>query len=197
MGSYYYLAAQLPYLIYGQQVPMSSSAFKELAKGAMDKAEGDVLDFCALGFPGHAENRQAAPEFVRNWLDWERVLRLNLARGRAQKLRRDGSDQRAAADAPEYPADAANAAKAALAQESPLEAEILLDKARWAAIENLQGIDAFSETAMYAYLLKLLLMERRQAFKTEEGFSEYKTLYASILENAEKSSDQISIGEPK
>jgi hypothetical protein len=34
---------------------------------------------------------------------------------------------------------------------------------------------------MYAYLLKLLLMERRMAFKTEEGFNEYKGLYASIL----------------
>jgi hypothetical protein len=173
---------------------MPSSAFKELAKGAMGKAEGAALDFCVLGIPGGAANRQAAPEFVRNWLDWEEALRLNLARLRAQKLRRDSSQN---AEAPEYPAEAVNAAKAALALESPLEAEIFLDKARWAAVESFQGIDAFSENAVYAYLLKLLLMERRQAFKTEEGFSEYKALYASILEKADKSSDQISIGEPK
>jgi hypothetical protein len=172
---------------------MTSSDFKKLAGGVMNKAERAVLDACTLNPP----DAPVSSEFVAAWREWERALRLNLARARAQKLRREGSDQRSVADAPEYPADAVNAAKAALALESPLEAEILLDKARWAAIENFQGINAFSENAMYAYLLKLLLMERRQAFKTEEGFSEYKTLYASILEKADKSSDQISIGEPK
>jgi hypothetical protein len=72
--------------------------------------------------------------------------------------------------------------------DSPLEAEIFLDKARWSALEQFQGIAYFNENTIYAYLLKLQLMERRLAFKTEEGFAEYKTLYASILENA---------GEPK
>jgi hypothetical protein len=171
---------------------MTSFAFRELAKGAMSKTEGAVLEACTLNPSG----APVSSGFVTAWREWEGVLRLGLARARAQKLRREGSDQRSAADAPEYPADAVNAAKAALSMESPLEAEILLDKARWAAIENLQGINSFTENAMYAYLLKLLLMERRQAFKTEEGFSEYKTLYASILENADKSSDQISTGEP-
>jgi hypothetical protein len=62
-----------------------------------------------------------------------------------------------------------------------LEAELFLDKARWDAIEGMQGMNIFSETAMYAYLLKLLLMERRAAFDTEEGFVEYKALYTAIL----------------
>ena len=88
------------------------------------------------------------------------------------------------ANAPEYPADAAAAAKNALAMESPLEAELFLDKARWDAIEHLQGISTFNENAIYAYLLKLLLMERRAAFNTEEGFTEYKALYAAILGEA-------------
>jgi len=39
---------------------------------------------------------------------------------------------------------------------------------------------------MYAYLLKLRLLERQGAFKPEEGFSRYKELYASILAAAEK-----------
>ena len=33
-------------------------------------------------------------------------------------------------------------------------------------------------------MLKLLLIERRAAFKVEEGFAEYKALYTSIMENA-------------
>ena len=65
--------------------------------------------------------------------------------------------------------------------------------------EDFQGLDTFSENAMYAYLLKLLLLERRSAFNTEEGFKEYKELYNAILERAgaEFSSEMTEPGEPK
>jgi hypothetical protein len=191
VGSYYYLAAQLPYLIYGQAVPMSSATFRELARSALNVQDAAVLDCCTLdpdpageGKTGLAYAEMAPPvssEFINRWREWERALRLNLARSRAQKVKREGLQ---AADAPEHPAGAAGAAKTALTLESPLEAELFLDKARWDAIEELQGIGAFSENAMYAYLLKLLLMERRAAFRAEEGFSEYKGLYTAILERA-------------
>jgi hypothetical protein len=68
--------------------------------------------------------------------------------------------------------------------DSPLEAEIFLDGARWKAIEEFQGLSYFSVNTVYAYLLKLLLMERRSCFRTEEGFTEYKELYASIMGEA-------------
>ena len=180
MGAYYYLAAQLPYLIYGQEVPMSSGAFRELARNAMDPGEAKVLDLCTIE-PDAGD--KTSSDFINNWHQWEEALRLNLARSRSQNLKRENTEQRIQ-DTPEYPSDAAAAAKAVLSMDSPLEAEIFLDRARWSAIENLSGINYFSENTIYAYLLKLLLMERRQAFNTEEGFTEYKTLYASILENA-------------
>jgi hypothetical protein len=114
-----------------------------------------------------------------NWEEWEGALRLNLARLRAQHLKREG----AAPDAPGYPADAVHAAKAACAMDSPLEAELFLDKTRWDAIERLRGLDNFGSDFIFAYLLKLLLMERKTSFKTEKGFMEYKTLYAAIVNN--------------
>jgi hypothetical protein len=180
VGSYYYLAAQLPYLIYGQQTPMTSSAFRDLARLSMSEEEGAILNFCVLE-PKCFPPSESTSVFINRWQEWDGVLRYNLGKNRAIKLKRDAGSL---GDAPEFPVDAAAVAKTALAMESPLEAEIFLDKARWAAIDAFQGINVFSETAMYAYLLKLLLMERGQAFKVEEGFSEYKTLYASILEGA-------------
>ena len=156
---------------------MSSADFKALAKDKMSSAEAAVLDYCTLDPGFSAPPTHSA--FVNSWREWERTLRLNLARSRAQKLKRSE-----AADAPEHPASAVTAAKNALALESPLDAEILLDKARWDAIEEFQGINTFSEDAIYAYLLKLLLMERRTAFKNEEGITEYKALYAAILGEA-------------
>ena len=172
MGSYYYLGAQLPYLIYGQNVPMSSGAFRELAQKEMSSSEAAVLDYCTLDGDGS----RTPSKFVNAWKEWERALRLNLAKNRAQKLKREGP-----ADVPSYPTEAADIARTVMTFESPLEAEIFLDKARWDAIESFQGLNIFSESAIYAYMLKLLLMERRMAFNTEDGFTEYKGLYAAIL----------------
>jgi len=201
---YYYLAAQLPYLIYGQNIPMSSDAFRSLALEFMSTADAAVLDSCTLdpdspsvsADPDMGDEIAANPgagglgatyarpakktssSLVNNWKKWERTLRLNLAKGRSLKFKRDGASL---AEAPEDPPDAASAAKTALLMDSPLEAELYLDKARWDVIESFQGVNNFHKNAIYAYLLKLLLMERRAAFNAEEGFSEYKRLYAAIL----------------
>ncbi|GHV61658.1 hypothetical protein AGMMS49587_06380 [Spirochaetia bacterium] len=197
--SYYYLVAQLPSLSYGQVVPMGSKAFIDLCKTALSAEDAALLDFCTLdpwsGAPGAAAGtgaESAAPEFFAKWYAWERTLRLNLARYRAARVKRD-----APADVSDYPADAAAAAKAAAAMDSPLEAEIFLDEARWQAIEAFQGLDYFDRNTVYAYLLKLLLMERRSAFRADEGFSEYKGLYAAVMEAAQSNELNTLSGEPK
>jgi hypothetical protein len=203
VGSYYYLAAQLPELVYGQSAPMSSAAFLDLAGRLLDKEDFAFLDKLSLDpdgpgvapQPAYAES--AAPsgcDFIDKWREWERVLRLNLARSRAARLKRENG---APVDPPAYPLDAAAAARGgpAGAEESPLEAELALDKARWNAIEYLRGITYFSRNTVYAYYLKLLLLERRESFNTEAGFAEYKSLYASILDRARQGA--LSAGELK
>ncbi|MDR1574930.1 MAG: DUF2764 domain-containing protein [Treponema sp.] len=209
MGSYYYLASQLPYLIYGQAPPMSSAAFRDLAKPLLSGHDSALLDLVNLDpqpqkagdeSPSYADAVPASgSDFIDRWREWERSLRLNVARHRSIKTKREGA---APVEPPIYPADAAAAAvKAVVATESPLEAEILIDKARWNAIEYLQGIDYFDRSAIYAYLLKLMILERRASFKTEEGFAEYKSLYASILDRVQEGrlpgQDVSPMGEPK
>jgi len=181
VGLYYYLGAQLPYLNYGQAVPMSSKAFRDIALKEMSPAEARLLEFCTLEpIPAQQLSTISSP-FIQSWHNWEEVLRLTLARNRSQKLKREDPTR---GNLPEVPTDAVAAAKQAFSVDSPLEAELILDRARWNAIEAFHGIGYFTENMIYAYLLKLKLMERRQAFNTEEGFAEYKTLYASILEDA-------------
>lgn len=212
MGSYYYLIAQLPYLIYGQALPMTSGHFRELCRDLLDAGDNKLLDECSLDpDPDHIDDEQTAyaaaavpvaSDFINSWRTWERALRLHLARFRAQRLKRES---RLPADPPQDPMDAAAVARAALAIESPLEAEMYLDKARWNLIESLEGLDHFSQNAVFAYLLKLYLMERHDLFKAEEGFTEYKSLYASILERASAADHRLGeaistsneSGEPK
>ena len=198
MGSYYYLGAQLPYLVYGQNPPMSSADFRALALEQMSSGEVALMDYCTLDpdpkVPEDAENQEekqveeggsysqaskkVASALINRWKEWERTLRLNLAKERAVKFNRESTE------APDSPPEAVIAAKNAMLIESPLEAELFLDKARWDAIDNLQGLSVFSDAAMYAYLLKLLLMERRNGFNADDGFIEYKELYNAILDAA-------------
>jgi hypothetical protein len=167
---------------------MTVEAFIELCRHNLKSADFAQLEYCAFDAPedsGRDEEPAATPSgFINAWRKRERTLRLTLAAGRAGRIKWDGPAPRIPAS-PHDPTEAEVQARAALAMDNPLEAEVFLDKGRWDAIENLQGTDYFGVNTIYAYLLKLRLLERRSLFKTEEGFSEYKTLYASITETGE------------
>ena len=168
--------AQLPYLYYEQMPPMSSENFKELAKPLINKTDFDLLSKISLV----PLNKIVDCKFINNWQNWDRTLRLDLAKQRAIKLKRD-----IPLNEPDFHLDTAAAASKAIDESSPLEGEILLDKARWNAIDDLAGSDYFHRNSVFAYYLKLLLIERRLSFNVEKGFTEYKSMYASILESAQ------------
>ena len=182
MGSYYYLMAQLPFLIYEQKPPMSSLEFKDLAKGLMTPNDAAVFKNLSLNCP---ENSDC--DFIKKWQKWDKNLRLNLAKQRIIKSRLD----KTFTEPQLMYLDAVAAASKAVDEHSPLDAEILLDKARWHAIEEIAGDDYFHRNTVYAYYLKLLLIERRQSFDADKGFAEYKSLYASIVESAQNTGESI------
>ncbi|MDR0527345.1 MAG: hypothetical protein LBG79_05975 [Spirochaetaceae bacterium] len=177
--SYYFLIAQLPSLTYGQPAPMSSAAFVELCAGALSKADAELLPCCVFGAEGAEAPAETASQFINKWRERERTLVFNLAEARASKLKRESAGAVARDNA-----EAESQAKSALAMDNPLEAELFIDKGRWDAIEALAGVSYFGVNIIYAYLLKLRLLERRMSFKTEDGFTEYKALYDGILERA-------------
>jgi hypothetical protein len=189
VAAYFYLASQLPYLIFGQQPPMSSEAYKDLARPLLGAHDAGLLDLVGIDpqpcgaaeGPSYSEKiPSSGSSFIDNWREWERALRLNLAKHRAAKTKRENT---ALGEVPFIPADAVSAASRAVSAESPLDGEMLIDRARWTAIEALQGIDYFSINSALAYLLKLILLERSASFQTETGFAEYKSLYAAITES--------------
>jgi hypothetical protein len=182
----------------------------ELCKAHLEPKDFALLESCSLNpfaqkidenddfAPfGQSANSDSSP-FIDSWRNWEKSLRLNLAKLRAQNLKRDFSSQEDASSE----LDAATIAKTAMTMDSPLEAEMYLDKARWDFIDSLEGLDHFSENAIFAYHLKLSINERYCKFKEDEGFAEYKRLYASIInqasaENGEANTMNNQSGEPK
>jgi len=208
--------AQLPYLMYDQKPSMSSQNFKELALSLLNKIDGERMKYLSLELDiqqklpvkeddtdvqdekkakqsSKKENASTGSTFIDDWRQWNSTVRLNLARHRSLKLYKDVSET---AEPPVLPADAYAASAAVFTHEgSPLEREILLDKARWTAIEQLSGNDFFDCNNVYAYYLKLLILERRQLFDAESGFSEYKSIYSQIIENSHnKTPEGLSSG---
>jgi len=181
VGLYYYLIAQLPFLFYEQKPPLSSEKFKEMALSQMSKGDADILN--SLSFDYNSELSKTGCKFIDNWQKWEHTLRLNVGRFRSLKL----YNENPSVMPPVLPEDAFHTAELLFSQEgSPLDGEILLDKARWNAIDDLlAGSNYFDRSNVYAYFLKLLILERHQLFNAENGFSEYKSLYAEIVENAQ------------
>jgi hypothetical protein len=191
--------AQLPYLLFEQRPPMTSAAFKALCQTMISKSDMKLLDSLGLdpdpekvsdsGGVSYVENiPKTNCGFINKWHEWERALRLHLAKLRSQKI----SFTTTTIDPPFFPIEASQAAAKTLASDlSPLDGEMVIDRARWNAIESFAGNDYFSRDNVFAYYLKLLLLERRQVFNVEKGFSEYKELYASIIDSAHH-----SLGEP-
>jgi len=66
---------------------------------------------------------------------------------------------------------------------SPLSAEQFLYEYRLRLLEDMRPLDAFSIDAIYAYGMKLLLVERMKKFEVENGKSSYHIIYDKILEN--------------
>ena len=192
MGQYYYLVPQLPYLVFGQTPPMSPESFRDMALPLMDEEDAALLDVLGLGLKppvGDAAGVPSGSDFIDKWREWERILRLNLVKHRSGKLKREAPS----VEPPVTPADAVSAVAKAV-QETPLEGEVTIDKARWNAIDTLlEGSGLFDRDVVFAYMLKLIILKRQSLYQTERGFSEYKSLYASILEQ----SGNLSAGESK
>jgi len=173
---HYYFVPQLSTLAYGQPPPMSSAAFREKAAPMMGERDAGLLSELSLDPPPAGGEGGAGCGFIDGWREWERALRLNLACLRAARLGRE-----APAEAPASPQSAARAAAKAMEAETPLEGEGAIDKARWKAVEALQGSELFHRNTVFAYLMKLLILERQASFQADAGYSEYKSLYGSIL----------------
>ncbi|MDR1831535.1 MAG: DUF2764 domain-containing protein [Fusobacteriaceae bacterium] len=179
--AYYFLVAQLPYLsAQAQKPPMTAEAFRAMCAEhltARELAELDKLD------PGYRFGEEKAGDqgsgFFAAWQKREADLEYAMAKLRAAKLKRDMPGEARA-----VPHEIENEARTAFAMENPLEAELYLDKGRWEFAEALAGLDYFGVNVLYAYRIKLLLLERRQAFQAGEGLTEYEALYEKILKMA-------------
>lgn len=97
------------------------------------------------------------------------------------KLRAARLNRPAPEDAPSDMPRAEALAKSAFEMDNPLDAELTLDRARWGILDELVGVNLFGPNTIYAYLLKLQLLERKQRIDAAKGLAEYSNIYNTVL----------------
>jgi hypothetical protein len=180
LRNYYYFVATLPSVSYGDVPPKSAEEFREECARHLAPGDAALLRYCGYDAKAAMTAKPTGSAFIDALLARERTLVLNLAHLRAARLKRQMPDE------PPHDADGADSAAKTAAQTAfemgdPLEAALFLDRGRWDAIDALVGLDLFSVNNVYAYLMKLQLLEHRQRFDAEKGFAGYKGLYDTIL----------------
>jgi len=110
--------------------------------------------------------------------EWERSLRNDLVKLRAKKRNLD-ADEHYRENPPVY--GTARIAAEAVMMDSPLKAELYLDRRRWLKIDELATRHFFDIEFIRSYRMKLLILERRSKFDAELGFKAYRNLYNRVL----------------
>ena len=186
MAGYYYLMAQLPTLSDSAAPGISYKDFLSLAERFLSAGDIKTLNELSL-IPPKEGAKKTGSAVIDSWYQYERALRFSLARARAAKLKRDslagnaGLDSSFVSEAIAASFGASAAAKAAVEIDSPMEAELSLDKARFAFARDLGTGHFYDSEAVFAYALMLLIKERSACFSAEAGKAEYMRIYNSIL----------------
>ena len=175
--NYYYFVASLPSISYDDKPPISSDEFREQCLALLKPDDAALIRFCRYD-PLLAVETTAATgsDFIDLLMARERTLILNLAYLRAAALKRPSPG-----DPPHDVPRAEAVAKAAFEMTDPFDAALYIDRSRWGALNDMVGIDLFGVNNIYAFLMKLQLLERRQLFNAEKGAAEYRNRYDSIL----------------
>ena len=181
-NSYYYLIACLPYLSFHKPQAISILEFSSRCNSYLKKYDFEVIESIISGNPNKAAR---SLKVVSEWLNWDMELRTELAGLRANAK---GLDKGLVNGLPE-PLDTArlgaktssyNLAMNVFSTTSPLDADEMLEIARWRRLESLEHGQYFNLEWLAVYCLKLQIMERRRGFDMQIGMDRV----ANILKTA-------------
>jgi len=176
LSQYYYTISSLPFLLFGDDAPLTSDEFFQRCE--VELSEEQVSELLALK-PG-LEPDSGASELVNKWTEWDFSLRNELVRLRAKDLSLDETSWlRESGSIP----DVEDVARTAFKKDSPLEAEVYLDKERWTFLDWQKTGHIFDYEALVIYCLQLGILERQSSFNVEAGFERYKQIYSNVLSN--------------
>jgi len=162
---YTYFISSLPMLHFGMKPPFSYEDFIARCKGLI--LEEDITLIKTLPRLEIDTIKDISNETVRKWLVFDTALRNELVRQRAARLHKDPNQYLRMAGYTDL--STTHIALSAYRNPAILEAEKILDTARWGALEELAIGHYFDSDALFIYALKLLIVERWARIKQADN----------------------------
>lgn len=180
MSQLYYLAASLPFLLPETEGEFRHSDFLEGCQDHLSPKEWNILNACRLDLAGDGLGLHP---LLNRWIRWETSLRNEVVLLRAPSL--DLEPEEWIREEGGFPG-LSNVVREAVQQENPLEAERILDNARWSFLDEIGAGHFFDFEALLVYSLKLQLLERQGWFAPEDGETEYRRIYDLVVDRTRK-----------
>ncbi|NQT76000.1 MAG: DUF2764 family protein [Candidatus Omnitrophica bacterium] len=176
MREYYYLIASLPMLEFGTKMPISYVDFLKRSREQLESADMGIIERIKTG--PFEDTEDPSPTF-KEWKLFARALRNEIARYRAARTGKDPLEHIRGGNYPDP--FVSGFAHWAVHEDSPIEAELYLDRARWEKIEELEKGHYFDIDFLVTYALKLQILERWDRINSEGGMA---LLQALLSESA-------------
>ena len=164
MSQYYYLVSSLPMLEFGMKMPLSYNDFLLLCQEQLSFRDMHTIERTSMS---PCEDIEDPSSTLGEWKRFDITLRNELARFRASKKSKDPLEYIRGEDSPDP--FVSGFAHWAVSQDSPVDAELYLDRIRWDRIEGLQKGHYFDIDYLITYALKLQILERWQRINSVSG----------------------------
>jgi hypothetical protein len=174
LSQYYYVVASLPLLAYDMEKPYPVDAFVALCGEHLSDRDRRLLAEASLNWQA---DRTAGTAVLADWWRFDRSLRNELVKLRAA---RRGEDAERHLQGETELLAAQETARNAFSQESPLQAEELLNRAGWSRLDELELGHYFDLEKLIVYYLRLQILERKKAFTPEKGTENFQSIYQSV-----------------
>ena len=169
---YYYLIASLPMLSYDMENPMSEEEFFESFGSILTEKDFNTLKNAKLVPVSEPQSNK----ILEKWNNWEISFRNELAKMRASKKAQDS--EKYIADG--FDVDSFEIAREAFQASNPLDAELIINKARWDYLETLESGHYFDLANVIVYFLKLQILQRKLQINKEKGKTAFSAIYTVI-----------------
>ena len=166
MASYYYLMASLPELKADGNLPLTYEEFLTCCESNVSDSEFQMLQDLTLS--------STKGPLVKEWSDFYGALSNELNYQRSMNLGKS------------YPSNyekdnaASQVVAAALSARNPLEAERILLEFEFENLDLMAGAHMFDAESVFAYAIKLKLLERINSFEHDKGKAEFQSLFDGI-----------------
>jgi hypothetical protein len=174
LSQHYYIVASLPLLAYEMEKSYPVEVFLALCREQLSEREYSVLCEADREWQPGAK---AATAVLADWWRFDRSLRNELAKLRAAR-KGEEADKHLQGETELFAAQ--EIARNAYSQESPLQAEEILNRAGWSYLDELELGHYFDFEKLVIYYLRLQILERKQAFTPEKGKENFQSIYQSV-----------------